>query len=113
MFGSALDIEHAFADTALVTTRTRVRRRRLAALLISVGLVGLVSAQVANAMGVHGEQAGSPRTYVVRPGDTLWAIAVELAPGRDPRPTVDAIAASNGLDPGSLVPGQRITIPAA
>ena len=33
---------------------------------------------------------------VVQSGDSLWAIAESLAPGRDPRPIVDALADRNG-----------------
>ena len=33
---------------------------------------------------------------VVQSGDSLWAIAEALAPGRDPRPIVDALADRNG-----------------
>ncbi|MPY93513.1 MAG: hypothetical protein GEV08_10755 [Acidimicrobiia bacterium] len=32
----------------------------------------------------------------VAPGDTLWSIAVELRPDRDPRPLVDELARLNG-----------------
>ena len=51
-------------------------------------------------------------TYVVRPGDTLWAIAARLAgPEGDPRPMVDALSSANRLR-GVLVPGQRLVVPA-
>lgn len=64
---------------------------------------------------VHGAsqrpaEAGG-RTYVVRPGDTLWSIAEGLAPGGDPRPLVDAIVRANDVSPGALVPGQVLTLP--
>jgi nucleoid-associated protein YgaU len=50
-------------------------------------------------------------SYVVRRGDTLWAIAHRLRPGEDPRPLVDSLAAANGVDAGSLVPGQILIVP--
>jgi LysM repeat protein len=50
---------------------------------------------------------------VVRPGDTLWAIAERVAPGQDPRPVVDAMVAVNNMDPGALVPGQTLLVPAS
>ena len=34
-------------------------------------------------------------TYVVQPGDTLWTIATEVAPDRDPRAVVDALRSAN------------------
>ncbi|MEM8926296.1 MAG: LysM peptidoglycan-binding domain-containing protein [Actinomycetota bacterium] len=47
--------------------------------------------------------------HIARPGDTLWSIAVELAPDADPRPVVDALAAANGGT--AIAAGQRIVIP--
>jgi LysM repeat protein len=52
------------------------------------------------------------RQVVVRPGDTLWAIAERVAPTKDPRPLVDAMVAVNNVDPGALVPGQTLLVPA-
>ncbi len=67
---------------------------------------------MANAVGVGGAQeAYVSRTYVVRSGDTLWSIAARFAPSTDPRVVVDAIASSNDVDPGALVPGQQLSIP--
>jgi LysM repeat protein len=55
--------------------------------------------------------SGAAERYVVRPGDTLWSIARGLAPSEDPRPLVDAIAAANHIDAGSIVPGQALVVP--
>lgn len=46
---------------------------------------------------------------VVRPGDSLWSIASDAAPGRDPRPLVAALTDANGG--ASLQIGQQIVIP--
>ena len=59
------------------------------------------------------EQPVVQRAIVVEPGDTVWAIAVRAAPGRDPRPLADAIERANAVDPGRLVPGQVLVVPAA
>jgi nucleoid-associated protein YgaU len=100
--------------------RTRVRRRRrIVAALVSAALGLLLSAPVAGAFGRHGDVAGtgvhpgarSERVYVVRSGDTVWAIAERIAAGEDPRPWVDAIAARNGIRAGALVPGQSLILP--
>ena len=79
-----------------------------------LGLVGVLSGPVAHAVGVGGEstQAKPPRTYVVRPGDTLWSIALRSSPSVDPRLVVAAIASANEVDPGALVPGQQLRLPA-
>jgi nucleoid-associated protein YgaU len=112
MFGSALDIEQAFAHPGSMSRRTRVRRRRLAAFVVVAGLAASVSGPVANAVVVRGDETGARRTYVVRSGDTLWSIASRFEPALDPRFVVDAIEAANRLDPEDLVPGQELVIPA-
>ena len=91
-------------------SRTHVRRRLLAIvpLLLAIGLAWVVPSGGAAAGPAH---VGSKR-YVVRPGDTLWSIARRIHDG-DPRALVDAIQAANGTDPGALVPGQVLLIPAA
>ncbi|MFO7590911.1 MAG: LysM peptidoglycan-binding domain-containing protein [Acidimicrobiia bacterium] len=122
---------------------TTYRRRRLAALLVSVGLV-VVAAQAGAALGGSslaaserrptsqpGTAPGAPeadtaglreipgpevpgrempsREIVVRPGDTLWAIAVRLAPDEDPRSLVDELMAAR--DGAPLEPGEVIVVP--
>jgi nucleoid-associated protein YgaU len=91
-------------------SRTHVRRRFLAlVLLLSV----IVLAWVVPSGGVAAGPAHIPsHRYVVRPGDTLWSIARGMQDG-DPRPLVDAIQAANRADPGALVPGEVLLIPAA
>jgi nucleoid-associated protein YgaU len=94
-------------------SRTRVRRRRLT-LMMSLALVAAAWA------GPAVRALGSPETparvsrasYVVREGDTLWTIAREIAPGSDPRPVVDLLLATNGVDAGRLVPGQTLVVSA-
>jgi LysM repeat protein len=113
MFGSSLDIERSFGQARLMA-RTRVRRRRLVTVLAALGLAAVLTGSVANAVGVAGSaEAEAARTYVVRPGDTLWSIATRFAPAADPRVVVDAIASANGVEPGALVPGQQLSIPSA
>ncbi len=54
------------------------------------------------------EEAPASRTYTVRPGDTLWAIARRYGT------TVTALAAANGIqDPDRICPGQVLRIPGA
>ena len=107
---------------------TTYRRRRMAALLVSVGLV-VVAAQAGVALGGSslaaserrptsqpGIAPGAPeavtaglREVVVRPGDTLWAIAVRISPDEDPRPLVDELMATR--DGAPLEPGEVIVVP--
>jgi LysM repeat protein len=55
--------------------------------------------------------SGKSRTYVVRPGDTLWALAQRYYAG-DPRQAVWKLERVNGLASASIVPGQRLSVPA-
>jgi hypothetical protein len=113
MFENALDFERTF-EHHVPMHRTHVRRR-IVALSIVVGLGLVATGQVASALGGSGEATHrvAARTYLVREGDTLWAIASRIAPGQDPRPVVQAIQAANRVDAASLVPGTELRIPAA
>ena len=56
--------------------------------------------------------AGGPeRQYRVKPGDTLWSIAVKTFPG-DPREGVWELKERNRLDSATIVPGQVLVLPA-
>lgn len=67
------------------------------------GVVPTASADGASAAG-----ASLPDHVVVRPGDTLWSIAMDLRPEGDVRPLVDELAARAGG--GSIQVGQRISL---
>ena len=55
----------------------------------------------------------SPSHIVVGKGDTLWSIAVHVAPKADPRCIIAEIKTLNGLETARVYPGQRLTVPAA
>jgi nucleoid-associated protein YgaU len=55
--------------------------------------------------------AGGEQRYVVRPGDTLWALASERF-GGDPRAGVWEIRERNGLADALLEPGMVLYLPA-
>jgi Tfp pilus assembly protein FimV len=99
-------------STKLLSMRTRVRRRRRAvALVAGAAVVWALGGTVAGAVGLGDGPAPSSRIHVVRAGETLWSIATDHDPTRDPREVVQAIAAANALDPAGLVPGQQIVLP--
>jgi Tfp pilus assembly protein FimV len=94
------------------TSHTTFLRRRIAIAVLALGVV-VVAGQAGAALGsspltAPGRRptASSVGTIVVQPGDTLWAIAERLAPGQDPRPVVDQLAAVYGAGP--LVPGETL-----
>ena len=102
-------------------SRAVLRRRRVVALgalvLLLMGLwFGLQAAlgriggsplAIADAPG--GLQPAASRTWIVRPGDTLWSIAEAVDPKGDVRPLVDRLAAELGGT--ALYPGESIGIP--
>jgi nucleoid-associated protein YgaU len=53
--------------------------------------------------------AGQERLYVVKPHDTLWALAARTY--ADPRQGVWEIEKRNGLHSATIVPGQRLYVP--
>jgi nucleoid-associated protein YgaU len=100
---------------------TRLRRRRLAALVAAVIVVVAIVGAVRVAVALSGvPQSTGPEpidvgpvseastVYIVQPGDTLWSIAEAIAPDSDPRPVVDALRDANGGP--TLHPGDRLRI---
>ncbi|WP_345152842.1 LysM peptidoglycan-binding domain-containing protein [Arthrobacter ginkgonis] len=79
-----------------------------AALLV---LAGLFTAPVM-ATGTATDDAVRGQTVTVLDGETLWGLAAELAPERDPREVVAEMIEVNNLATSNLEPGQRIFIPA-
>jgi len=75
-------------------------------LLILVCLAAFVGALAAR--GSSG--AGPKRTYVVRPGDTLWTVAERVYAG-DPREGVWKLQSRNHLAGMTINPGERLTLP--
>lgn len=74
-----------------------------------------LSGTMARALGTDGTGAVlvSSRTYVVRPGDSMWSIASGIAPGGDPRPVILELETLNGIRSGDLIPGQVLVLPPA
>ncbi len=96
---------------------TYLRRRVVLGLVVaslllgSFALIGSATSAQARRDGVGAPPAQERATHVVEPGDTLWSIAGDLAPGSDRRATVAALSEVAGG--AALVPGQRIYLPAA
>ena len=59
------------------------------------------------------EQGPTLTAVTVQPGDTLWSVAHQVAPGRDPRDLVAQIRRLNDLPNASLQVGQQLLLPAA
>ncbi len=74
--------------------------------LLTALLLTLVVAIAAN----RSQGAGPAQAYVVRPYDTLWAIAASHYAG-DPREAIDRIERANGLASPLIRPGQQLVLP--
>lgn len=105
--------------TAGTTTRLRItaRGRRVLASLVALPIaaaLGLAILGGGSALATRdaGAPADSFTTVTVSAGESLWAIAGEVAPGHDPRDVIDAIVRLNALDSVELQAGQILAIPA-
>jgi hypothetical protein len=84
--------------------------------LVVLALVGLMTtAALLMAHRADAADAPGPRVvvqhHVVLPGETLWGIANQLAPGADPRDTIASIVEFNALQSSAVHAGQDLTIP--
>lgn len=106
-----------FASSRRTKLRMTRRGRRALVALIAAPLAaaiawGTVAGGSALASREQGVEAGSFSMVTVAPGDSLWSIAVEVAPASDPRDVVDAIMRLNALDVSTVDVGDRLAIPA-
>jgi LysM repeat protein len=71
----------------------------------------LCAAALLVGLAAHGSNgAGPKRTYVVRPGDTLWTVAERTYAG-DPREGVWKLEQRNHLGGATIVPGEKLVLP--
>ncbi len=83
-------------------------------------LIALPLLAIAYFLGFGASQAGADstpsnatfETVTVMPGDSLWTIATEVAPGADPQAVVTSIVDLNQLESATVQPGQQLAIPA-
>ena len=75
--------------------------------LITLLCIGALAVGLA-ARGSSG--AGPKQTYVVKPGDTLWAVAERVYAG-DPREGVWELQQRNHLASATIVPGEKLVVP--
>jgi hypothetical protein len=73
--------------------------------------IAAASAALALGLARPSSGAGDEEQYVVRPGDTLWALASDRY-GGDPRKGVWRISRRNGLERAQLQPGMVLYLPA-
>jgi LysM repeat protein len=74
-------------------------------------LILLCVAVLAVGLAARGSSgAGPKRTYVVKPGDTLWSVAEHVYSG-DPRQGVWKLEQRNHLHDATIVPGEKLVVP--
>lgn len=91
----------------------RLTRRGMVVAALGVALAGglLLLTAYLSAGSPAPRPATAPGTVVtVQPGDTLWSIAGQVAPGSDPRRVVEQLRQSNHLNSVSLTPGQTLKV---
>jgi LysM repeat protein len=93
------------------TTPVRLTRRgRVVVLVLLLVLAGFAVAVAASASRAAVTSRPAP-TAVVRPGDSLWSVAVRHVPGSDPFAAIEEIRRLNGLSDYTVHPGQTLTLP--
>ena len=110
------------AAPAPVTSGVRLTRRGRAvvkilvtmAILLVVALAGLAGAASVQAAG-SGAPARSVYRHltatVVRPGESLWTLAIQAQPDADPRIVVQQIIDVNALPNSTVWAGERLWVP--
>jgi hypothetical protein len=90
--------------------------RRGQGVLLAVLLAVIFAAGLAFGAAAHGADGDPPppvahRSVVVQPGQTLWALARQVAPQRDPRVVVESIRQLNALRGAGIQAGQELLLP--
>ena len=86
--------------------------RSVGRLLVMVVAAALLAGFFAGRATAGGDGVVRGHVYVVRAGDTVWAIAERVAgPGEDPRPVADRLIRDNAIQSGVIRPGDRLLVP--
>jgi hypothetical protein len=88
------------------------RRGRAVLSTLIAGAVITLGVLVASPGAQAGADSGVANVYTVVSGQTLWSIAEEIAPGTDPRITIDRLMRTNNLKQASIAPGDQLILPA-
>lgn len=90
------------------------RGRAVLTFLVAAPLVVAAFLFVVNGGGATASLEGSDAAFqyvTVQPGESLWQLAEQLAPGADPRDVISDIVTFNQLDSADIAAGQELAIP--
>lgn len=110
---STVTITSSFAPVPAPTALRLTRRGRLALLALFLVLAAVAFTVIGGESAATRDE-GAPvptQTVVVTPGDTLWAIASDVAAPGEVRSMVHRITRLNALEGSSLQLGQEIAVP--
>lgn len=102
-------MSHTPATTTHLTITRRGRMVISTVVASAIVAVGLLVASPGAQAGAEGTSEAP--TYTVLAGETLWSIATELAPGQDPRVTIDQLMRANNLASADIRPGDTLLLP--
>jgi LysM domain len=88
------------------------RRGRLVLIVLPAVLAGTAALVSLTAPLAQAQPAQPARTIVVGTGDTLWSIALRIAPNADPRDVVADLERVNRLPDAGVQAGERLALPA-
>ncbi|HEU0257778.1 MAG TPA: LysM peptidoglycan-binding domain-containing protein [Microbacteriaceae bacterium] len=108
------------AETRTSEARLRLTRRGRAVLTTLVAAPAVVLVVAASLLAGAAQAAGRDsaaaaaaysHSVTVQQGDSLWSVAMRVAPDDDPRIVVRDIAQLNDVTGTALTPGERLAIP--
>jgi hypothetical protein len=97
-------------------TRLRITRRgrRVVASAVALGVAGIVGGVLLAGPGAQASDSSAAATFehvTVEGGETLWQVAHEIAPTKDPRDVVSDIVRLNALGSAEVSAGQSLAVP--
>ncbi|HET7530523.1 MAG TPA: LysM peptidoglycan-binding domain-containing protein [Mycobacteriales bacterium] len=100
----------------MAAVQGRVRLTRRGRLAVVLGVLALMVVGFSATGHVPSQAAPSAvrehaRTVTVEPGESLWAVAVRIAPHADPRLVVARIVEINHLPGATVSAGQQLVVP--
>lgn len=106
----------ASAREAAPRVRLRITRRgrRVLGAVVALVVAAVVGAILLAGPGAVASNSSSTTTFeyvTVDGGDTLWQVASEIAPTKDPRDVISDIVRLNNLSSTEVAAGQSLAVP--